>query len=175
MNDSATVHDFGEGVVTPREYKEIEGARIAPVLGSIAAVPLAGLIALSSPASPFFVVALALSAGAYIFWMLTDTAYHISTLSLMEGKDWQWLSSRAYHFQHATLAYGALSVLMSAFGFAAHHSSLRGPLDVNAGFIIAVVVVVFGIAHAVWAALERNRLFSRVSEVAAERGIEMPW
>lgn len=161
--------------MTPREYKEIEGARIAPVLGAIAAVPLAGLISLKAPGAPLFALALGLSAAAYVFWMLADAMYHASCLKVCEGGEYARLRRDAYHFQYGTVGYGAASIFLSMLGFAGHHSTLRLPITVEAGFAIGIGLYAVVIVHVVWSVRERWAIDDMVEAAAARKGVTIAW
>lgn len=146
-----------DGVVTPKEYKEVEGQRIAPVLAAIAALPAAGLLTLKAPGAPIFIVALAFIAAAYVFWLFGDAVYHAYFgTSLSEEPSPKLMSDFSQHCQYATFGYAVASVMTSFLGLAAHHSTLRSPLSVELGFIVGIFVAGAVASHAFWALQKRS-------------------
>lgn len=165
MKDSSIVSG---GIVTPKEYKEIEGQRVAPVLGAIAALPAAALIALGPEGAPLFALAIGFAAASYVFWILQDAMYHASCLEVCNADEYRRLSRDAYHFQGANVLYAAASVLLSMAGFAGQHSTLRGPISVEIGFVVSLTAFLLVCVHIWLSVLERNAI-DRMIEAAARR------
>lgn len=165
MNVSSTT--LG-GNVTPKEYKEIEGQRIAPVLGAIAALPAAALIALGPSGAPLFALAIGFAAVSYVFWILQDAIYHASCLEVCNASEYKRLSRDAYHFQAGNVLYAAASVLLSIAGFAGHHSMLRVPVSVETGFILSLLMFMLVCLHVWFSVVERNAI-DRMIDIASRR------
>lgn len=159
------------GIVTPKEYKEIEGQRVAPVLGAIAALPAAALIGLGASGAPLFALAIGFAAASYVFWILQDAMYHASCLEVCNAGEYRRLARDAYHFQGGNVLYAAASVFLSMSGFAAQHSTLRTSISVEAGFVIALVTFFFVCLHVWGSVVERNAMDRLIDEAARRQGV----
>ena len=144
------------------EFKELEAARIQPLLGAISALPGAALVFSGDGASsgaPLFVLALVLIAAAYLSWMCSDAVFSVHWDN-QEAGDYERaseLETIGYYLGWATVAYGIASLTVTAFGFAAVHSTLRLPISVDLGFIITLCVSALVIAHMVHSVHLRNQ------------------
>lgn len=165
------VRSVSGGIVTPKEYKEIEGQRVAPVLGAIAALPAAALIGLDSPGAPLFALAIGFAAASYVFWILQDAMYHASCLEVCNADEYKRLARDAYHFQSWNVLYAGASVMLSIAGFAGQHSTLRAPISVEAGFVAALVTFLGVCVHIAFAVHERNAIDRMVDAAARRQGV----
>lgn len=140
-------------LVNDYEWKQLEGQRIMPVLGAMAAVPGAAIIAASPAGAPLFCAALMLIAAAYVFWLFTDGIYHLTVhahkLPTYPDLLKRWMP-RGLHFQLMTVLYGGGSVICTVAGFAGQHSTLRGPLSVEQGFLVLIPLSAFILSHVLW-------------------------
>jgi len=164
------------------EYKQIEGQRIQQVLGAIGALPAAMLVFgdgadVSAAGAPLFAAAIALIVGSLMNWNYTDGAYYLDGASFMVPEEesealerWQSaLNRHAYIFQHRTFAYGILSLICSILGVAGVYSTIRAPLSVDAGFVLAIATSGAVSFDVVWLGMKRNGLLRecrRLSETA---------
>lgn len=131
------------------DFKQMEGARIMPLMGALGTLPGAALVlnkAGSECGAPLFMAALVFLAGAYLMWLCSDASFATSYENEAVGN--ALLAKKqegvGYYFSWATLLYGIASLASTVLGFAGIHSSLRGPLSVNDGFL-----VVFGLTLAI--------------------------
>lgn len=144
--------------MTPTEYKNLEGQRIQAIMGAIAALPGAALVASKPEGAPLFAAALIAVAVAFLFWILTDAIYHFSTIPHQTPAEWARLMRAGYRYQWSTIGYAALSIVLTLAGFAGAHSDLRSPVTIEAGFGLAVVFFVAALLHALWSVDERNKI-----------------
>lgn len=142
------------------EFKEMEGARIQPLLGAVAALPAAALVLGkdSTAGAPLFLAALGFVAVAYIMWMCADSVFYLHYLhdhaeNPAEGRR---LDRVGYYLSWCTYGYGAVSIITAGLGVAGMHSSLRTPLSVETGFVIALVFIVAAAVHGAHAVHIRN-------------------
>lgn len=148
----------GEQRVTPTDYKTLEGQRIQALMGAIAALPGAALVASGPEGAPLFGAALITVAAAFMFWIFTDGIYHFSTIPNRTADEWARLLRAGYRYQRATILYGAASVFLSMAGFAGVHGGLSTGLSVTAGFLIDVVLFAVVLLHILWSVHERNQI-----------------
>lgn len=165
------VRSVSGGIVTPKEYKEIEGQRVAPVLGAIAALPAAALIGLDSPGAPLFALAIGFAAASYVFWILQDAMYHASCLEVCNADEYARLARDAYHFQAGNVLYAGASVMLSMAGFAGQHSTLRTSISVETGFVVALVTFLMVCVHIGIAVVERNAIDRMIDTAARRQGV----
>ncbi|WP_461344460.1 hypothetical protein [Brevundimonas sp. GN22] len=157
MANQVTMVSGGKSV-TPTDYKTLEGQRIQAVMAAVAALPGAALVATGPQGAPFFAGALIAIAASFMFWIYTDTIYHLSTIQPRQPSEWQRLIRAGYRYQGSCLAYGVASILLSLSGFAAHHTGLVGPWSVSTGFGLAFIFFVVCVGHVVWSSHERNQI-----------------
>jgi hypothetical protein len=142
------------------EYKQMEAARIQPLLGAVGALPGAALVLGSEAhsAAPLFVSALTFIAAAYLFWMCTDAVFGMQYDNAVAGEEALAAHQErvGYYMSWATLLYGIVSLGCSIAGLAAMHSTLRLPISIDHGFIIAVAIFVVVAGHCVSAVALRN-------------------
>lgn len=140
-------------LVTDFEWKQLEGQRIMPVLGAVAALPGAALIAAGPAGAPLFCAALVMIAAAYIFWLFTDGIYeltvHAKALENRMELVKRWLG-RGFHFQLMMVLYGAGSVICTVAGMAGEHSSLRVPVTTEQGFLLMGALMAVVLVHVLW-------------------------
>ncbi len=143
-------------LVNDYEWKQLEGQRIMPVLGAMAAVPGAAIIAASPAGAPLFCAALMLIAAAYVFWLFTDGIYHLTVhahkLPEYPALLKRWMP-RGLHYQLMTVLYGAGSVICTVAGFAGQYSALRTPLSVEQGFLALIPLSALILSHVLWGML----------------------
>lgn len=143
-------------VTAYHDYKQLEGARILPLMGAVGTLPGAALV-LNRPGAdcgaPLFVAALVFIAAAYMMWMCSDAVF-ASDFDSQERGHYKLAERKrrvGYYMSWSTLAYGIASLASSIAGFAGVHSTIRTPISVNHGFFIAIgllIAVAIHVAHA---------------------------
>jgi hypothetical protein len=142
------------------EWKELEGQRIGAALGAVGALPAAALVVGKEvgPASPFFALALVAVVAAYLFWMFTDSIYHLSMAPIDED-ELLLMRRRGTPLSYACFGYGAASLLLSLFGLAAMHAGLRTTISVSDGFIVVFSVSIVILVHCFLGMRTKNQLW----------------
>ena len=145
--------------LTPPDDKTLEGQRIQGVLGAVAALPGAALVASGPEGAPLFALALVAVAASYVFWILTDAIVFHMQYAPRLSRDERFERMRVgYRYQWATVLYGAASILLTMAGFAGVHSGVTTSIDVGTGFGIVLLLAVFVFVHVAWSSHERNQL-----------------
>lgn len=152
--------------MTPKDSKEIEGQRILPAIGGVAALPAAGLVSGGPESAALFCLALLTIAAGYWFWVLTDSYFykHLTARSRGWGDLIPAITERALHCQRSMIGYCVVSILASLSGFAAMHSGLRTPVSVEAGFLVLIPLGAAVIAHALLAERSRTGMTLEMAE-----------
>lgn len=153
-------------LMTPTEYKSLEGQRIQAVLGAVAALPGAALVASGAEGAPMFAAGLIAVAAAFMCWIYTDGVYHCSLVPNQTEAEWDRLLRAGYRYQWGTFGYGALSIVLTLSGFAGVHSELRSPLTVGQGFMVDAIFATVVVVHIFWSANERNKIMAATRAVS---------
>ncbi len=142
------------------DFKEMESARIQPLLGAVAALPAAALVLGddASAGAPLFLVSMTCAAIAYVMWMCSDAVFAVHFEH--DGESYPGESRRlegvGYYMSWCTYVYGAASIGASALGFAAVHSTLRSGLSAELGFLAAFAFFIAAASHGAHAVHLRN-------------------
>lgn len=157
MTDQMTM--VAQGVVlTPTDYKTLEGQRIQALMAAVAALPGAALVASGSSGAPFFAAALVTVAAAFAFWIFTDAVYSYFTVQPREERERKRMERSAYHFFWSNVGYMVASIALTMAGFAGVHSDIRLNVSVAGGFGLTALLAVAVTVHVLLSAHERNRL-----------------
>ena len=156
------VGTYGGAMSEFKDFKEMEAGRIQPLLGAISALPGAALVLGkdASAGAPLLIVALAFAAAAYVFWVCSDSVFaqHYDYDCAGQRTEAEKTANGGRDLSWATFGYGSASLLCTALAFAAIHSTLRTPLSVEAGFVVAMVTIFGTIYHCVHAIKKRDAL-----------------
>lgn len=149
--------------MTPYEKKQVEGARIMPLMGAVGALPAAGLATQGPAGAPLFALAICLVAASYAFWVYTDGIYYNAThRQHLTVPLFLRMIRAGTRYQMAMMLYGTASVALTMLGFTGQHSTLSTGVSVNAGFVVAGVIFACVVAHVLWSFAESNAITKRV-------------
>lgn len=144
--------------------KDMEGQRLAPLFAAVGALPSAALVLGKdvAPGSPLFLAAAFVSCAAYAFWQLTDNAHYVEQAAYHEDDPVHDRVERfSYHLQHSTVAYTAVSLLLTGLGFAGIYSSWRTSISIEIGFVAASLALIAATAHYIGCMLILNQIIER--------------
>lgn len=142
------------------EWKTLEGQRIGAALGAVGALPAAALVIGREvgPASPFFALALVAVVAAYLFWMFTDSIYHL-TMTPLNQEELLLMQRRGMPLSYACFGYGAGSLLLSLVGIAAMYSGVTTGVPIWEGFVIVVGLAIGILVHCFSGMRLKNQLW----------------
>lgn len=166
--------DYEGSEMTPTEYKALEGNKIQPMLGALAAVASGGLFSFGASSAPFFLLAALAVPVSYVFWLGVDNYF----LMQLEAKT-AGLENKLPELREATigcqsfmLTYFIVSIGSISIGFYAHFGTYKAPINVDCGFLIVGIIALLGVAHATGSILKRRSV--RLSLVESLSSLATP-
>lgn len=142
------------------EQKSLEVSQIGPLLSAISALPAAALVLGrdASSGAPLFIAGLVAAVAAYLHWTATDSVFGVHCeAAQVPHSNTDRLENLGYYLSWLTFVYGALSLILTCFGFVAVHSTIRVSMSVNDGMCLAIVYALAVVAHCAHSIRLRNK------------------
>jgi hypothetical protein len=156
--------------MTPADFKALEGEKIQPLLGAIAALGAGGLLSLGADGAPFFLLSVTSIVGAYCFWLGVDNHYftQIETKGIRHGiLLWKVLVRQATQSQIYMIFYIMVSIVSLILGFYGAYGTIKLSVSIDVGFAISGLLILAGLGHCALEIQLRRMVRERVIRIAA--------